>query len=79
MKTLFFLASFCIMAWVGLILMNSSNFSVDQLRQRILTKEVKTVSDDDGSGVVEKAVPYVAFLIVILAHTHEPLPPQDLF
>jgi len=59
MKTLFSLASFCILAWMGLILMNSGNFSVDKLKQRILPKEAKAVSNDTTGRVDVKIDPSI--------------------
>lgn len=59
MKTLFSLASFCILAWMGLILMNSDNFTVDQLKQSILVKEEKAVPNDITDRVDVKIDPLI--------------------
>ena len=52
MKTLFFLASTCILAWIGLILINSSEFSIVHLTKQILAREKQSISNNTNSGEV---------------------------
>ncbi|MBT6337668.1 MAG: hypothetical protein HOJ48_00055 [Desulfobacula sp.] len=59
MKTLFFLASICVLAWAGLILMDNSYLSLDQLKQKIFVQEEKGVLNHIIPKDINKADPII--------------------
>ena len=59
MKTLFFLASTCILAWIGLILINSSDLSIIQLTEQIMAREKQAISNNSNSDEVDKIDPSI--------------------
>jgi hypothetical protein len=59
MKTLFFLASTCILAWIGLILINSSDLSIVQLTEQIMAREKQAISKNSNSREVKKVDPSI--------------------
>ncbi len=59
MKTLFFLASTCIIAWIGLILINSNDLSIVELTEQIMAREKQAISKRSDSREVEKVDPSI--------------------